>query len=39
MKTAVVKVSINPLVNWLWLGGTLMCLFPFLGLGRRRKEA
>ena len=39
MQTAVVKVSINPLVNWLWLGGTLMCLFPFLGLGRRRKEA
>src|SRR5574344_1428174 len=35
---ALVKVSVNPLVNWLWIGGTLMCLFPFLGLGRRRRE-
>ncbi len=35
----VVKVSINPLVNWIWVGGTLMCLFPFLGLKRRKKEA
>ena len=25
-------VNINPLVNWLWIGGILMCLFPFLGL-------
>lgn len=32
-----VKVSVNPLVNWMWVGGTLMCLFPFMGL-RRRKE-
>ena len=33
-----VKLSIHPLVNWMWLGGTLMCLFPLLGL-RRRKTA
>ena len=34
---ATVKVSVNPLVNWMWVGGTLMCLFPLMGL-RRRKE-
>ena len=34
----VVKLSIEPLVNWLWIGGTLMCLVPLLGL-RRRKPA
>lgn len=33
-----VKLSVNPLVNWVWIGGTLMCLFPFLGLTRHRKE-
>jgi cytochrome c-type biogenesis protein CcmF len=32
-----VKVSVHPLVNWLWIGGTLMCLFPLIAL-RRRKE-
>jgi cytochrome c-type biogenesis protein CcmF len=36
-----VQISVNPLVNWIWLGGTLFCLFPLLGLfsGRRRPEA
>jgi cytochrome c-type biogenesis protein CcmF len=29
---AVLRVSINPLVNWLWIGGTLASLFPFLGM-------
>ncbi len=32
------KLSVHPLVNWIWIGGTLMCLFPFLALrklGRR----
>jgi cytochrome c-type biogenesis protein CcmF len=24
------KVSINPLVNWIWIGGTLSCLIAFL---------
>ncbi len=32
---AALKVSVNPLVNWLWIGGTLMCLFPFMGLRRK----
>ena len=34
----VVKVSVEPLVNWLWIGGTLMCLVPLLGLRRRKGE-
>jgi len=29
-----VKVSVHPLVNWLWVGSTLMCLFPFIALRR-----
>ncbi len=33
-EAAVLKLSVNPLVNWVWIGGTLMCLFPFLGLRR-----
>lgn len=28
------KVSVNPLVNWVWIGGTLMCLLGFLLLRR-----
>ena len=31
------KVSVNPLVNWLWIGGTLMCLLPWLCLRRVAK--
>lgn len=27
--TASVRVSINPLVNWIWIGGTLSCLLAF----------
>lgn len=34
---AVLQVNINPLVNWLWIGGTIMCLFPLLGLSRVRR--
>jgi len=30
------KISINPLVNWIWIGGTLMCLLPLLVLTRTR---
>eukprot|EP00831_Metopus_contortus_P012269 TRINITY_DN14933_c0_g1_i1.p1 TRINITY_DN14933_c0_g1~~TRINITY_DN14933_c0_g1_i1.p1 ORF type:complete len:633 (+),score=146.70 TRINITY_DN14933_c0_g1_i1:421-2319(+) len=30
------KISVNPLVNWLWIGGTLMCLMPLLALTRLR---
>lgn len=35
---AVIQLNINPLVNWLWIGGTIMCLFPFLGLSRVRRQ-
>jgi cytochrome c-type biogenesis protein CcmF len=31
------KVSINPLVNWVWIGGTIMCILPFLVLTRMRR--
>lgn len=33
---ASLKLSIHPLINWIWIGGTLMCLLPFLGLARPR---
>ncbi|BBD08372.1 heme lyase CcmF/NrfE family subunit [Desulfovibrio ferrophilus] len=32
------KISVNPLVNWVWIGGTLMTLFPLLALGRRKQD-
>lgn len=34
-----VKVSVEPLVNWIWIGGTLMCVVPLLGLRRRRRAS
>ncbi|MDR2050854.1 MAG: cytochrome c biogenesis protein CcsA [Deltaproteobacteria bacterium] len=37
---AEVHISLNPLVNWVWLGGILLCLAPLTGLaGRRRRPA
>lgn len=33
---ASLRISVNPLVNWLWIGGTLMSLFPLLALRRRK---
>ena len=35
----VVKVSVEPLVNWLWIGGTIMCLVPLAGLRCRKNSA
>lgn len=35
---AVLHMSSNPLVNWLWIGGALMSLAPFIALKRRRPE-
>ena len=33
------RLSSNPLINWLWIGGAIMCLLPFLSLrGITRKE-
>lgn len=31
------KISVNPLVNWVWIGGTIMCILPFLVLTRIRR--
>lgn len=36
---AVVKLSVKPLVNWLWIGGACLCLLPLLGLRRPRRAA
>ncbi len=33
--TTTLQISVNPLVNWIWAGGFVLCLFPLLGLGRR----
>lgn len=33
------KVNVNPLVNWIWIGGVIFCLAPFLILRYRRREA
>lgn len=38
--TAEVHVSVNPLVNWIWIGGVVLCLFPLVGLfGVRKRES
>ena len=34
---ATVAININPLVNWLWIGGAFMSLFPFFSLQRVRR--
>ncbi|MCH5277003.1 MAG: heme lyase CcmF/NrfE family subunit [Desulfovibrionaceae bacterium] len=36
---AIVHLSSHPLVNWLWIGATIMTLAPLLGLTRRRRPA
>jgi len=33
-RSASIKVSVNPLVNWFWVGGSLMCLAGFACLRR-----
>lgn len=34
-----VKIAANPLVNWIWIGGTLMCIGGFVALRvRKRRE-
>lgn len=34
---ALVRVSIEPLVGWIWAGGWMLCLLPLAGLFSRRK--
>jgi cytochrome c-type biogenesis protein CcmF len=31
-------VAVNPLINWIWLGGILLCLCPLLGLIRLKRR-
>lgn len=35
--TATFTLSTHPLVNWLWVGGTIMCLAPFWGIFRKKR--
>ncbi|MFZ5811433.1 MAG: heme lyase CcmF/NrfE family subunit [Thermodesulfobacteriota bacterium] len=35
-KAVSIKVSVNPLVNWIWIGGTIMSLAGLVGLSRFR---
>ncbi len=30
------KISVNPLINWMWIGGTLMCLFGLMAFRKTR---
>ena len=34
-----VRISVEPLINWLWIGGALMSLAPFLSLCRSGRRA
>ena len=35
-KRVLVKISVKPFVNWLWIGGALLSLLPLLCLRRRK---
>jgi cytochrome c-type biogenesis protein CcmF len=35
--SASLKISVNPLINWIWIGGTILCLAPLLCLQRYRQ--
>lgn len=35
---ALFNLSVHPFVNWLWIGGTIMSLLPFLILRTRRRS-
>ncbi|CCO22083.1 heme lyase CcmF/NrfE family subunit [Maridesulfovibrio hydrothermalis] len=34
--TATLKMSINPLINWMWIGGTMMCIFGLVAFRKPR---
>lgn len=35
-----VRISLEPMVSWIWVGGALMCVLPLFGIGpiRRRRQ-
>lgn len=35
---ATLALNVNPLVNWIWIGSTIMCILPFFGLRRRKSN-
>ncbi|MDR2820394.1 MAG: cytochrome c biogenesis protein CcsA [Desulfovibrio sp.] len=35
-KRVLVKISVKPFVNWLWIGGAMLCILPLLCLRRRK---
>ena len=37
-KKILVRFSIKPLVNWLWIGSFLMSIFPLLALAKKKKQ-
>ncbi len=36
---AVLNLSLHPLVNWIWIGGILVCLAPLFMLGSRKRTS
>ena len=36
---ATLRLSANPLINWIWIGSVLICFFPFFGLMRRKRKS
>ncbi len=34
-----VKISLEPLVNWIWIGGVLLCILPLVGISAARKKS
>ena len=36
-ENVICKVSIEPGVNWLWIGGAVMSILPLLALRRRKR--
>lgn len=38
-RRVLVKISLEPLVNWIWIGGAMLCLLPLAGLGRGKQHA
>lgn len=33
-----VRIALEPLVNWIWIGAAMLCVLPLIGLGRSRRR-